>query len=56
MKLCYVALLDVYKEIEEEMEKDGYRYRLYYAIEVVGYFAFTLSCIITTYGRDMYIY
>ena len=54
MKLCYVALLDVYNEIEEEMEKDGYQYRLHYAIEAVGYFAFTLSCIVTTYSRDIY--
>ena len=37
MKLSYVAILDVYKEIEEEMEKDGYQYRLPYAIEAVGY-------------------
>ena len=36
MKLCYVTLLNVYKEIEEEMEKQGYQYWLHYAIEVVG--------------------
>ena len=35
MKLFYVALLDVYNEIEEEMEKQGYHYRLHYAIEAV---------------------
>ncbi|KAL6318349.1 hypothetical protein AAG906_039441 [Vitis piasezkii] len=43
MKLCYVALLDVYKEIEEEMEKEGNQYRVHYAIEmknqVRAYFA-----------------
>ena len=37
MKLFYVALLDVYNEIEEEMEKQGYQYRLHYAIEAVGH-------------------
>ena len=36
MKLFYVVLLDVYNEIEEEMEKQGYHYRLHYAIEAVG--------------------
>ena len=35
MKLFYVALLDVYNEIEEEMEKQGYHYRLHHAIEAV---------------------
>ncbi|KAL6316163.1 hypothetical protein AAG906_015993 [Vitis piasezkii] len=35
MKLCYVALLDVYKEIEEEMEKEGNQYRVHYAKEVM---------------------
>ena len=37
MKLCYAALLDVYKEIEEEMEKEGNQYRVHYAKEVVGH-------------------
>ena len=37
MKLSYAAILDVYKEIKEEMEKDGYQYRLPYAIEAVGH-------------------
>ena len=37
MKLCYVALLDVYKDIEQEMEKKGYQYRLPYALEAVGH-------------------
>ncbi|KAJ9676254.1 hypothetical protein PVL29_024989 [Vitis rotundifolia] len=35
MKHCYVALLDVYKEIEEEMEKERYQYRVHYAIEAM---------------------
>ncbi|KAL6315912.1 hypothetical protein AAG906_013260 [Vitis piasezkii] len=35
MKLCYGALLDVYKEIEEEMEKEGNQYRAHYAKEVM---------------------
>ncbi|KAL6316983.1 hypothetical protein AAG906_024522 [Vitis piasezkii] len=35
MKLCYVALLDVYKEIEEEVEKEGNQYRVHYAKEVM---------------------
>ncbi|WKA11681.1 hypothetical protein VitviT2T_029157 [Vitis vinifera] len=35
MKHCYVALLDVYKEIEEEMEKKGNQYRVQYAIEAM---------------------
>ncbi|KAL6316127.1 hypothetical protein AAG906_015957 [Vitis piasezkii] len=35
MKLCYAALLDVYKEIEEEMEKEGHQYRVHYAKEVM---------------------
>ncbi|CBI31311.3 unnamed protein product, partial [Vitis vinifera] len=35
MKLCYAALLDVYKEIEEEMEKEGNQYRVHYAKEVM---------------------
>ena len=35
MKLFYVVLLDVYKEIEEEMVKDGYQYWVHYAIEAV---------------------
>ncbi|KAL6318348.1 hypothetical protein AAG906_039440 [Vitis piasezkii] len=35
MKLFYVALLDVYKEIEEEMEKERYQYRVHYAIEAM---------------------
>ncbi|KAL6318343.1 hypothetical protein AAG906_039435 [Vitis piasezkii] len=44
MKLFYVALLDVYKEIEEEMKKERYQYRVHYAIEamknqVQAYFA-----------------
>ncbi|KAL6315892.1 hypothetical protein AAG906_013236 [Vitis piasezkii] len=43
MKLCYLALLDVYKEIEEEMEKEGNQYRVHYAKEmknqVRAYFA-----------------
>ncbi|KAJ9676225.1 hypothetical protein PVL29_024963 [Vitis rotundifolia] len=34
MKLSYMALLDVYKEIEEEMEKEGNQYRVHYAKEV----------------------
>ncbi|KAJ9676241.1 hypothetical protein PVL29_024976 [Vitis rotundifolia] len=42
MKRCYVELLDVYKEIEEEMEKDGNQYRVQYAIE-----AFHEGCIPT---------
>ena len=42
MKLYYVALLDLYKEIEEEMEKEGYQYRVHYAIEVVRRTPFTL--------------
>ncbi|KAJ9678956.1 hypothetical protein PVL29_021001 [Vitis rotundifolia] len=33
MKLCYVALLDVYKEMEEEMKKEGNQYRVHYAKE-----------------------
>ncbi|KAJ9676261.1 hypothetical protein PVL29_024996 [Vitis rotundifolia] len=46
MKLFYVALLDVYKEIEEEMEKERYQYRAHYAIEAMknqvrAYFAET---------------
>ena len=40
MKYYYVALLDVYKEIEKEMEKAGYQYRVHYAIEVVGHLNF----------------
>ncbi|KAL6315903.1 hypothetical protein AAG906_013248 [Vitis piasezkii] len=43
MKLCYAALLDVYNEIEEEMEKEGNQYRVHYAKEmknqVRAYFA-----------------
>ncbi|KAL6321843.1 hypothetical protein AAG906_035542 [Vitis piasezkii] len=44
MKLCYVALLDVYREMEEEMEKEGNQYRVHYAKEemknqVRAYFA-----------------
>ncbi|KAL6316177.1 hypothetical protein AAG906_016007 [Vitis piasezkii] len=43
MKLCYLELLDVYKEIEEEMEKEGNQYRVHYAKEmknqVRAYFA-----------------
>ncbi|RVW82864.1 Valencene synthase [Vitis vinifera] len=43
MKLCYVALLDVYKEIEGEMEKEGNQYWVHYAKEmknqVRAYFA-----------------
>ncbi|WKA11651.1 hypothetical protein VitviT2T_029130 [Vitis vinifera] len=35
MKHFYVALLDVYKEIEEEMEKEGNQYRVQYAIEAM---------------------
>ncbi|XP_034675081.1 valencene synthase-like [Vitis riparia] len=35
MKLCYAVLLDVYKEIEEEMEKEGNQYRAHYAKEVM---------------------
>ncbi|KAL6316967.1 hypothetical protein AAG906_024505 [Vitis piasezkii] len=35
MKHFYVALLDVYKEIEEEMEKEGNQYRVRYAIEAM---------------------
>uniref|UniRef100_F6HMZ2 Valencene synthase n=1 Tax=Vitis vinifera TaxID=29760 RepID=F6HMZ2_VITVI len=35
MKLFFVALLDVYKEIEEEMEKERYQYRVHYAIEAM---------------------
>ncbi|XP_034677074.1 valencene synthase-like [Vitis riparia] len=35
MKHCYVALLEVYKEIEEEMEKKGNQYRVQYAIEAM---------------------
>ncbi|KAJ9676221.1 hypothetical protein PVL29_024961 [Vitis rotundifolia] len=35
MKLSYMALLDVYKEIEEEMEKEGNQYRVHYAKEVM---------------------
>ncbi|RVW68204.1 (-)-germacrene D synthase [Vitis vinifera] len=35
MKHCYVALLDVYKEIEEEMEKEGNQYRVQNAIEAM---------------------
>ncbi|KAL6315648.1 hypothetical protein AAG906_004819 [Vitis piasezkii] len=35
MKLFYVALLDVYKEIEEEMEKERFQYRVHYAIEAM---------------------
>ncbi|KAL6316120.1 hypothetical protein AAG906_015950 [Vitis piasezkii] len=42
MKHFYVALLDVYKEIEEEMEKEGNQYRVQYAIEAVGHSALTL--------------
>ncbi|KAL6316125.1 hypothetical protein AAG906_015955 [Vitis piasezkii] len=37
MKPSYVALFDVYKEIEEEMEKEGNQYRVHYAKEVVGH-------------------
>ncbi|KAL6311322.1 hypothetical protein AAG906_025541 [Vitis piasezkii] len=37
MKPCYVALFDVYKEIEEEMEKEGNQYTVHYAKEVVGH-------------------
>ncbi|KAL6311205.1 hypothetical protein AAG906_000393 [Vitis piasezkii] len=33
----YVALFDEYKEIEEEMEKEGNQYRVHYAKEVVGH-------------------
>ena len=47
MKHFYVALLDVYKEIEEEMEKEGNQYRVQYAIEAVGHSALTLFCILT---------
>ena len=47
MKHCYVALLDVYKEIEEEMEKEGNQYRVQNAIEAVGHSALTLFCIVT---------
>ncbi|RVW19962.1 Valencene synthase [Vitis vinifera] len=35
MKHFYVALLDVYKQIEEEMEKEGNQYRVQYAIEAM---------------------
>nr|ADR74194.1 (E)-beta-caryophyllene synthase [Vitis vinifera] len=35
MKLFYVALLDVYKEIEEEMEKERHQYRVHYAIDAM---------------------
>ena len=37
MKLCYVTLLDVYKEIEDDMEKQGKQYRVHYAKEEVGH-------------------
>ena len=37
MKLCYVTLLNVFKEIEEEMEKEGKHYRVHYAKEEVGH-------------------
>ena len=37
MNLCYAPLLDVYKEIEEEMEKEGNQFRVHYAKEVVGH-------------------
>ena len=52
MKHCYVALLDVYKEIEEEMEKEGNQYRVQNAIEAVGHSALNLFCILT-YCRDI---
>ncbi|KAL6315667.1 hypothetical protein AAG906_004840 [Vitis piasezkii] len=35
MKLFYVILLDLYKEIDQELEKDGNQYRVYYAKEVL---------------------
>ncbi|CBI31267.3 unnamed protein product, partial [Vitis vinifera] len=35
MKLFYVTLLDLYKEIDQELEKDGNQYRVYYAKEVL---------------------
>ncbi|KAL6311208.1 hypothetical protein AAG906_000449 [Vitis piasezkii] len=35
MKLFYVALLDVYNEIEEEMEKERHQYRVHYAIDAM---------------------
>ncbi|KAJ9676253.1 hypothetical protein PVL29_024988 [Vitis rotundifolia] len=35
MKLFYVTLLDMYKEIDQELEKDGNQYRVYYAKEVL---------------------
>ncbi|XP_049347858.1 (-)-germacrene D synthase-like [Solanum verrucosum] len=31
MRLCYLAILDVYSEMEEELAKKGKTYRLYYA-------------------------
>ena len=34
MKL-YVALLDVCKEVEEGMAKNGYQYQVHYAIEAI---------------------
>ncbi|KAJ9676257.1 hypothetical protein PVL29_024992 [Vitis rotundifolia] len=35
MKLFYVTLLDMYKEIDQELEKDGNQYRVYHAKEVL---------------------
>ena len=40
VKLCYVELLHVYKEIEEEMDKEGNQYQVQYVIEAVRHFAF----------------
>ena len=47
MKFWYVALLDVYKEIEEDMEKEGYQYRLHYAKEAVRHFALTTNVVVS---------
>lgn len=38
IKVIYQALLDVYKEIEEEMDKEGQACCFYYAKEAVGSF------------------
>ena len=35
MKVIYQALLDVYKEIEEEMDKEGKAYSFHHAKEAV---------------------
>lgn len=49
MKPFYAALLDVYKEIEKDMEKEGYQYRHHYAKEAVKHFVFLSNIIL--YGH-----